>query len=108
VNDDELRAALAEDPDEPPNWPGGLTPEAAFIAQAKDPEGFTELEWHIVSPPSARESPYGECDLGSCAHQPTHYVELLSGQLFFGCIVHCNKLIKMGIVRNKRKFESRV
>jgi len=107
VNDDELIAAIQEDPEEQPELPGGMTEEAAIVAQSKDPEDFTELDWHIVNPPAARESPYGECDLGSCEKPPTHYCEMLSGRIFFGCAYHVERLIKMGVAKKKQKFEVR-
>lgn len=107
MNDDAIFEAVQEEAAEnTPATPYDLTPEFEIIAQQVDPAEMNELELHICNPPGPRESPYGECELGSCKKPPSHYVEMLSGRIFFGCEEHVDNLIKMRVAMKKRVFET--
>ena len=107
LSDDAILALIQNDTEPLTEFPG-LTEEAAIVAQSKDPVDYTELDWHVFNPPSRQGKPDSQCELGSCQRKTTHYCELLSGTLFFGCAKHVNALIKMRVASKKRKFDSRV
>ena len=95
---------IYEDIDEMPPEPR-MTEEAAIIAQSKDPVDYTELDWEVVNPSSATGKDFDECELHSCKKEISHYVEFLSGRMFFGCEQHVDELVKMQVARKKQKFE---
>lgn len=107
LTDEQILDLIQEDAEPLPELPGELTEEAAIVAQSKDPVHYTELEWHVVSPPGRQGKPDTECELGSCQRDATHFCEMLSGSLFFGCASHVDTLIKMRVAHKKRKFDSK-
>jgi hypothetical protein len=110
--DDHIIAALQEEADaaargETEQLPSWLTPESAIVAQSKDPEDYTELDWHITNRPARQGKPDSECELGSCESEASHYVEFLSGTLFFGCEDHVDELLKLRVAKKKKVFEGK-
>jgi hypothetical protein len=107
MTDDQIFEAIQEEASELPPEPHGLTSEAAIVAQSKDPVDYTELDWHITNLPARQGKPDSECELGSCENDATHYVQFLSGSLFFGCETHVDELLKMRVAKKKKVFDSK-
>ena len=106
LTDEEIFEALQEEAGElPPELPGGITLEASIVAQRVEIADMTELELHVLNQPCRYSKPDEECELGSCENDASHYVEFLSGTLFFGCEQHIDELVSMRVAKKKKIFE---